>query len=62
MELMSFTRSYMVLEGFPDSVGPLYLSYMTWRALMHFFGGAMGVFTTQALLHSVKSQAMPCVG
>ncbi|KAJ0458079.1 putative Root UVB sensitive family [Helianthus annuus] len=52
----------MVLEGFPDSVGPLYLSYMTWRALMHFFGGAMGVFTTQALLHSVKSQAMPCVG
>ncbi|MFS7996425.1 putative Root UVB sensitive family [Helianthus anomalus] len=59
---MSFTRSYMVLEGFPDSVGPLYLPYMTQRALKHFFGGAMGVFTTQELLHFVKSQAMPGVG
>ncbi|MFS7889334.1 putative Root UVB sensitive family [Helianthus anomalus] len=39
---MSFTRSYMVLEGFPDSVGLLYLPYMTWRALKHFFGGING--------------------
>ncbi|MFS7984426.1 putative Root UVB sensitive family [Helianthus anomalus] len=59
---MSFTRLYMVLQGFPDIVGPLYLPYMTQRALKHFFGGAMGVFTTQAFLHSVKSQAMPGVG
>ncbi|KAL4575588.1 hypothetical protein LXL04_022436 [Taraxacum kok-saghyz] len=46
-EFISFIRSYVVPEGFPDS---------------HFFGGAMGVFTTQALLHSVdvsKNQAMP---
>lgn len=61
-ELVSFIRSYVVPEGFPDSVSPSYVPYMTWRALKHFFGGAMGVFTTQALLHSVgvsKSQAMP---
>ncbi|KAM0016352.1 putative Root UVB sensitive family [Helianthus debilis subsp. tardiflorus] len=61
-ELVSFIRSYVVPDGFPDSVSPSYVPYMTWRALKHFFGGAMGVFTTQALLHSVgvsKSQAMP---
>ncbi|GJY21337.1 protein root UVB sensitive 6 [Tanacetum coccineum] len=61
-ELVSFIRSYVVPEGFPDSVSPSYVPYMTWRALKHFFGGAMGVFTTQALLHSVgvsQSQAMP---
>ncbi|KAL4580543.1 hypothetical protein LXL04_016741 [Taraxacum kok-saghyz] len=61
-EFISFIRSYVVPEGFPDSVSPSYVPYMTWRALKHFFGGAMGVFTTQALLHSVgvsKNQAMP---
>ncbi|KAE8731849.1 Protein root UVB sensitive 6 [Hibiscus syriacus] len=52
-ELMSFVRSYVVPEGFPDSVTPSYVPYMTWRALKHFFGGAMGVFTTQTLLSSV---------
>ncbi|XP_030553715.1 protein root UVB sensitive 6 [Rhodamnia argentea] len=52
-ELMSFVRSYVVPEGFPDSVTPSYVPYMTWRALKHFFGGAMGVFTTQTLLNSV---------
>ncbi|KAJ7967927.1 protein root UVB sensitive 6-like [Quillaja saponaria] len=52
-ELMSFVRSYVVPEGFPDSVSPSYVPYMTWRALKHFFGGAMGVFTTQTLLSSV---------
>ncbi|KAH7520570.1 protein root UVB sensitive 6 [Ziziphus jujuba] len=51
--LMSFIRSYVVPEGFPDSVTPSYVPYMTWRALKHFFGGAMGVFTTQTLLNSV---------
>ncbi|KAG9130335.1 hypothetical protein Leryth_004259 [Lithospermum erythrorhizon] len=50
---MSFFRSYVVPEGFPDSVTPSYVPYMTWRALKHFFGGAMGVFTTQTLLSSV---------
>ncbi|KAG4207719.1 hypothetical protein ERO13_A03G081200v2 [Gossypium hirsutum] len=52
-ELMSFIRSYVVPEGFPESVTPSYVPYMTWRALKHFFGGAMGVFTTQTLLNSV---------
>ncbi|KAJ8767790.1 hypothetical protein K2173_020730 [Erythroxylum novogranatense] len=61
-ELMSFIRSYVVPEGFPDSVSPSYVPYMTWRALKHFFGGAIGVFTTKTLLSSVgvaKSQAIP---
>jgi hypothetical protein len=78
---MAFVRSYVVPEGFPDSVTPSYVPYMTWRALkvqfrayvqyslssfkcivltakifftaQHFFGGAMGVFTTRTLLSSV---------
>uniref|UniRef100_A0A0D9WGL9 Protein root UVB sensitive 6 n=1 Tax=Leersia perrieri TaxID=77586 RepID=A0A0D9WGL9_9ORYZ len=52
-EIMSFIRSYVVPEGFPDSVTPSYVPYMTWRALKHFFGGAMGVFTTRTLLNSL---------
>lgn len=52
-ELMSFIRSYVVPEGSPDSVVPSYVPYMSWRALKHLFGGAMGVFTTQTLLSSV---------
>ncbi|XP_042506729.1 protein root UVB sensitive 6-like [Macadamia integrifolia] len=61
-ELMSFVRSYVAPEGFPDSVTPSYVPYMTWRALKHFFGGAMGVFTTQTLLSSVgmsRNRATP---
>ncbi|MQL77223.1 hypothetical protein Taro_009629 [Colocasia esculenta] len=52
-ELVSFIRSYVVPEGFPDSVTPSYVPYMTWRALKYFFGGAMSVFTTRTLLSSV---------
>ncbi|KAK4402034.1 protein root UVB sensitive 6 [Sesamum angolense] len=61
-ELMAFIRSYVVPEGFPDSVTPSYVPYMTWRALKHFFGGAMGVFTTQTLLSSLgvsRNRAAP---
>lgn len=61
-EMMSFIRSYVVPEGFPESVTPSYVPYMTWRALKHFFGGAMGVFTTQTLLNSVgvaRNKATP---
>ncbi|KAK4254490.1 hypothetical protein QN277_009868 [Acacia crassicarpa] len=61
-EMMSFIRSYVVPEGFPDSVSPSYVPYMKWRALKHFFGGAMGVFTTQTLLSSVgvsRNKATP---
>jgi len=32
-EIMAFIRSYVVPEGFPDSVTPSYVPYMTWRAL-----------------------------
>lgn len=52
-DMMAFIRSYVVPEGFPDSVTPSYVPYMTWRALKYFFGGAMSVFTTQTLLSSV---------
>nr|KYP52099.1 UPF0420 protein C16orf58 isogeny [Cajanus cajan] len=61
-EFLSFVRSYVVPEGFPHSVTPSYVPYMTWRALKHFFGGAMGVFTTQTLLSSVgvsRNRATP---
>ncbi|XP_075492826.1 protein root UVB sensitive 6-like [Primulina tabacum] len=61
-ELTAFIRSYVVPEGFPDSVTPSYVPYMTWRALKYFFGGAMGVFTTQTLLSSVgvsRNSAVP---
>ncbi|PIN21986.1 hypothetical protein CDL12_05307 [Handroanthus impetiginosus] len=60
--LMAFIRSYVVPEGFPDSITSSYAPYMTWRALKHFFGGAMGVFTTQTLLSSVgvsRNRATP---
>lgn len=61
-EFISFFRSYVVPEGFPHSVTSSYVPYMTWRALKHFFGGAMGVFTTQTLLSSVgvsRNRATP---
>ncbi|GAB4848568.1 Protein root UVB sensitive 6 [Ancistrocladus abbreviatus] len=32
-ELMAFIRSYVVPEGFPGSVTPSYVPYMSWRAL-----------------------------
>jgi hypothetical protein len=37
-EVMAFIRSYVVPEGFPDSVTPSYVPYMTWRALKVYFG------------------------
>lgn len=52
-EFIAFIRSCVVPEGYPDSVTPSYAPYMQWRALKYFFGGAMGVFTTRSLLHSV---------
>ncbi|KAF2320309.1 hypothetical protein GH714_027069 [Hevea brasiliensis] len=32
-EMISFIRTYVVPEGFPHSVTPSYVPYMTWRAL-----------------------------
>jgi hypothetical protein len=52
-ELVRFVRSYIVPEGYPDSVAPSYTPYMQWRAVQYFFGGAMSVFTTRSLLHAL---------
>lgn len=52
-DFKSFVSSWLVPEGYPDSVIPSYGPYMQWRALQHFFGGAIGVFTTQSLLHAL---------
>lgn len=52
-EFKTFISSWLVPEGYPDSVVPSYGPYMQWRALQHFFGGAIGVFTTQSLLHAL---------
>ncbi|CAM6091010.1 unnamed protein product [Calypogeia fissa] len=52
-ETMSFLKSYVVPEGYPNSVAPAYTPYMQWRAVQYFFGGAMSVFTTRSLLHAL---------
>lgn len=45
--------SFMVPQGFPASVSPQYTEYMAWRGMQYFFGGALSVYTTKALLSSV---------
>lgn len=40
-------------EGYPDSVGPGFVQYTRWRLSAFFFGGAVGVFSTQGLLLAV---------
>ncbi|GLJ16250.1 hypothetical protein SUGI_0273220 [Cryptomeria japonica] len=52
-DLITFIRSWVVPDGYPESVTSSYAPYMQWRALKYFFGGAMSVFTTRSLLHSV---------
>lgn len=32
-ELVTFVKSYIVPEGYPDSVAPAYTPYMQWRAV-----------------------------
>lgn len=46
-------HSFLLPDGYPDSVTPSYTPYMRWRAVQYFFGGAMSVFTTRSLLHSL---------
>lgn len=43
-------RNYILPQGFPDSVAPQYATYMTWRGIQYFFGGAISVYTTRSLL------------
>jgi Vitamin B6 photo-protection and homoeostasis len=45
--------SFLVPQGYPDSVSPHYTEYMFWRGVQYFFGGALSLFTTRALLASV---------
>lgn len=62
--MLALVRSYLLPQGFPDSVAPQYATYMAWRGVQYFFGGAMSVFTTKCLLtslgvagrHSVRTQ------
>ncbi|GLJ48897.1 hypothetical protein SUGI_1031380 [Cryptomeria japonica] len=52
-DLKTFMTSWLLPEGYPDSVASSYGSYMQWRALQHFFGGVISVFTTHSLLHAL---------
>ncbi|CAN8069144.1 unnamed protein product [Agarophyton chilense] len=40
-------------EGYPQSVGPGFVEYTRWRLSAFFWGGAIGVFSTQGLLLAV---------
>lgn len=40
-------------DGYPQSVGPGFVEYTRWRLSAFFFGGAIGVFSTQGLLLAV---------
>lgn len=44
---------YFLPVGYPDSVGPDYIGYTRWRLAAFFFGGGVGVFSTQGLLLAV---------
>lgn len=43
-------QSYLLPQGYPESVAPEYTRYMAWRGCQYFFGGAISVFTTRSLL------------
>jgi hypothetical protein len=45
--------SFLVPQGYPASVSAQYSEYMSWRGMQYFFGGALSVYTTKALLSSV---------
>lgn len=44
---------YFLPDGYPHSVGPDYREYTKFRGTAFFFGGALGVFSTQGLLLAV---------
>ena len=35
----SYSLTYLLPQGFPDSVAPQYSSYMFWRGVQYLFGG-----------------------
>ena len=51
--LRRFWSSFLVPQGYPHSVSPQYREYMAWRGVQYFFGGALSLFTTRALLAAV---------
>ena len=53
LALRRLWASFLVPQGYPDSVSPQYTEYMAWRGVQYFFGGALSLFTTRALLTSV---------
>lgn len=44
---------YFLPDGYPHSVGSDYTGYTRWRLATFFFGGSVGVFSTQGLLLAV---------
>ena len=44
---------FLLPDGYPDAVGPDYAEYTWWRGRAFFFGGMVGVFSTQSLLLAV---------
>ena len=50
-------HDFLLPRGYPESVTPRYAPYMAWRGVQYFFGGAISVFTTQALIQSVGVSA-----
>lgn len=44
---------YFLPNGYPASVGSDYMTYTRWRLMNFFFGGALGVYSTQGLLLAV---------
>ncbi|CAD7699950.1 unnamed protein product [Ostreobium quekettii] len=52
-QMRNVFHSYLLPNGFPESVGPQYANYMMWRSVQYLFGGTMAVFTTKSLLGSL---------
>jgi hypothetical protein len=50
VRLSDALASYLLPQGYPHTVAPQYSTYMNWRGVQYFFGGAMSVFTTRSLL------------
>lgn len=52
-KLVDRVKRWAFPAGYPDSVGPGFTDYTRWRLSAFFFGGAIGVFSTQGLLLAV---------
>lgn len=53
-ELITFIRSYVVPEGFPDSVTPSYVPYMSWRALKVLCSALYIMVTTLEMVYQIQ--------